>query len=109
MFGAAMKLAKPQLDVGLFARQMDPVKRFWSDTVGLSFDHMLKLGGGVQQHRFRMNGSVLKINHSRPVLAESKAQGIAGLRIASRRIRTPSYLHDPDGNRVARIADPEHG
>ena len=60
-----MKLAKPHVDVGLFARSIERHQAFWSDRVGLPYDHRLKLGAGIHQHRFHLNGSVLKVNHAR--------------------------------------------
>ena len=99
----AVELAKPHLDVGLFARATDPQLAFWRDAVGLPYDHVLKLGAGIHQHRFDMNGSVLKVNHSRAALEEAHPSGITGLRIASAGTRTPRSLSDPDGNGVTLV------
>ena len=63
-----MNLAKQHLDVGLFSTKRDEQLAFWQQTVGLPYDHMGKLGGGMQQHRHHMNGSILKMNHSRDPL-----------------------------------------
>ena len=60
-----MNLAKQHLDIGLFSTKRDEQLAFWQQTVGLPYDHMGKLGGGMQQHRHHMNGSILKMNHSR--------------------------------------------
>ena len=46
-----MNLAKPHLDVGLFSNKRNEQLAFWQQTVGLPYDHMGKVGGGVQQHR----------------------------------------------------------
>ena len=94
---------KPHLDIGLFARAIEPHTAFWSDTVGLPYDHVLKLGAGIHQHRFDVNGSVLKVNHSRTPLDEPRPSGITGLRIASAGTRTPRSLSDPDGNGVTLV------
>lgn len=104
-----MELAKPHLDVGLFARLIDPQLAFWRDAVGLPYDHVLKLGAGIHQHRFDMNGSVLKVNHSRTALAEPHPSGITGLRIASDGTRTPRPLSDPDDNRVTLVPTGHNG
>jgi lactoylglutathione lyase len=93
-----MQLAKPHLDVGLFARALEPQLAFWRDVVGLPYDHRLKLGAGVHQHRFHLNGSVLKVNHAREPFAESQPSGIAGVRVATARAEAPRSLPDPDGN-----------
>src|SRR6195256_5727665 len=75
---AAMKLAKQHLDVGLFSTKRDEQLAFWQQTVGLPYDHMGKVGGGVQQHRHHMNGSILKMNHSRAALPAAPPSGIVG-------------------------------
>ena len=60
-----MRLAKSAIDVGVQTHRREQMPSFWQDEVGLPFDHMLRVGGGVQQHRHEMNGSVPKLNHSR--------------------------------------------
>src|SRR5262245_53431571 len=75
----AMNLAKPHLDIGLFSTKRDEQLAFWQQAVGLAYDHMGKLGGGMQQHRHHMNGSILKMNHSRNPLPAAPPSGIVGL------------------------------
>ena len=77
-----MNLAKQHLDIGLFSTKRDEQLAFWQQTVGLAYDHMGKLGGGMQQHRHHMNGSILKMNHSRDPLPAAPPSGIVGLQIA---------------------------
>ena len=69
-----MDLAKPRIDVGLFTTKLEPMLDFWQNEIGLPFDHMLPLGGGVRQHRHDLLGSVLKINHSRHELPQHVLQ-----------------------------------
>ena len=95
-----MELAKPQLDIGLFTNQRDEQLAFWQQTVGLAYDHMGKLGGGMQQHRHHVNGSILKVNHARAPLKPAPASGLVGLRIARPGLPARTELADPDGNRV---------
>ena len=96
----AMKLAKQHLDVGLFSTRRDEQLAFWQQTVGLPYDHMGKVGGGVQQHRHHMNGSILKMNHSRDPLPDVPPSGIVGLGIARDGLTAEQTLADPDGNKV---------
>src|SRR5580692_4442792 len=96
----AMKLAKQHLDVGLFSTRRDEQLAFWQQTVGLPYDHMGKVGGGVQQHRHHMNGSILKMNHARDPLPALAASGIVGLEIARAGLTAAQDLADPDGNKV---------
>ncbi len=95
-----MDLAKQHLDVGLFSQKRDEQLNFWQHTVGLPYDHMGKLGGGIQQHRHHMNGSILKMNHSRNPLPTLAPSGIVGLQIAQEGLSEARTLADPDGNRV---------
>lgn len=95
-----MELAKQHLDVGMFSNRRDEQLDFWQHTVGLEYDHMGKLGGGVQQHRHHMNGSILKMNHARDPLPDIAPSGIVGLQIARKNLEEPLHLLDPDGNSV---------
>ena len=90
-----MNLAKQHLDIGLFSTKRDEQLAFWQQTVGLPYDHLGKLGGGMQQHRHHMNGSILKMNHSRNPLPEAPPSGIIGLQIAREGLATAQSLSDP--------------
>lgn len=105
----AMDLAKPHMDVGLFTNRRDEQLRFWQQTVGLEYDHMGKLGGGMQQLRHHMNGSILKVNHARDPLAPAPASGIVRIRIARAGLDAPRALADPDGNRVLLVPPGDEG
>ena len=98
-----MNLAKQHLDIGLFSTKRDEQLAFWQQTVGLPYDHMGKLGGGMQQHRHHMNGSILKMNHSRDPLPAAAPSGIVGLEIARDGLAAPQALADPDGNKVTLV------
>jgi lactoylglutathione lyase len=98
-----MNLAKPHLDVGLFSNKRDEQLAFWQHTVGLPYDHLGKLGGGMQQHRHHMNGSILKMNHARDALPDLAPSGIVGLEIAREGLASPRPLADPDGNKVTLV------
>lgn len=95
-----MQLAKPHFDVGLFTNKRDAQLAFWRDEVGLEYDHMAKLGGGVQQHRHLANGSIVKVNHARDRLPDAPRCGFRQLIIARAGLSQARDLADPDGNRV---------
>lgn len=103
-----MDLAKHCLDVGLYTEHLDPHRRFWEVEVGLAYEEYLKLGGGVRQHRFGVNGSVLKVNHSRELLDDTPT-GIRGLTIATDRAPAVVSLTDPDGSAVRLVPRGEAG
>jgi catechol 2,3-dioxygenase-like lactoylglutathione lyase family enzyme len=104
-----VNLAKQHLDVGLFSNKRDAQLAFWQQTVGLPYDHLGKLGGGVQQHRHHMNGSILKINHARDPLPAIAPSGIIGLEIAREGLKEPEALVDPDGNKVTLVPKGANG
>lgn len=102
-----MDLAKPHIDVGLFTNQRDAQLRFWQHDAGLAYDHMGKLGGGMQQHRHHANGSIIKVNHARDPLPPAPPSGLVAVRIARPGLSAPVELIDPDGNRLL-LVPPGH-
>lgn len=102
-----MELAKPHMDVGLFTNRREAQLAFWQSDAGLEYDHMGKLGGGMQQHRHHANGSIIKVNHARDPLAHAPASGIVRVRIARRGRQAPVALIDPDGNQLL-LVPPGH-
>ncbi len=104
-----MKLAKPHVDVGLRVRHAEAMLAFWRDEVGLEFEELLPTGGGNQQHRHAMNGSVLKLNVSREPAPDAPATGYRELWIADPGLSEVRALVDPDGNRVARVPSGHQG
>lgn len=87
-------LVKPALDVGLYTNRIDEVRAFYEGEIGLAYNHLLKAGRGVHQHRVDIGTvGVLKLNDSREPLGDS-ASGYVGLAIAG---ATPRSLADPDG------------
>jgi len=104
-----VNLAKQHLDVGLFSNKRDEQLAFWQQTVGLPYDHVGKLGSGVQQHRHHMNGSILKMNHAREPLPAVAPSGIIGIEIARAGLKEPRKLADPDGNRVTLVPQGANG
>jgi catechol 2,3-dioxygenase-like lactoylglutathione lyase family enzyme len=98
-----MKLAKPCIDIGLYSEQKEAQFAFWQNDIGLPYEEMVKLGGGQQQHRHSLNGSVLKLNHSRNPLPTARQSGYEELLIARADITAPITRQDPDGNRVTLV------
>ncbi|MDG1825328.1 MAG: hypothetical protein P8H62_03580 [Henriciella sp.] len=96
-------LAKDALDIGLFTNDLEPMLAFWQQEVGLTFDHMLPLGGGVRQHRHDHQGGVFKLNHSRPPLPKAAGGGLLRLIIARDDITEITTKIDPDGNQVTLV------
>jgi len=104
-----VKLAKPHLDVGLMTNALEPMRTFWQEQVGLTFEEMLPLGGGLRQYRHAMNGSVLKLNHARDPLPSSRPSGYREVRIARDGLSERHSFRDPDGNVVVLVPRGEEG
>ena len=102
-----MKLAKPQVDIGLSTNDPEPMLAFWQGTVGLKLDHVLPVRRGQNQHRHDALGSVVKINHHADPLPDAAPSGYRELIIAQPARTAPQPLQDPDGNRVC-LVPPGH-
>lgn len=95
-----MSFAKDFFDVGLFTNQADAIRAYYSE-LGLPFDHTLKLGGGVLQHRYQADSAVLKINDARdPLPPRPAGNPLIELIIASQNCTSPITSADPDGTPV---------
>ena len=94
-----MELAKNAIDVGIYTNQREVQLAFWQEQVGLPFEELLKVGGGVHQLRHNLIGSVFKLNHVRSPLNPGHS-GYRQLVIAKDGLETVTELNDPDGNRV---------
>jgi len=46
-----MRLAKDCIDVGVQTYKLEAMLEFWTQKVGLPYGELLKIGGGVHQHR----------------------------------------------------------
>src|SRR5438128_421025 len=95
-----MDLAKPQVDVGLFTNQLEPMQAFYGEQLGLQFESVLPVGGGFKQHRYLCNGSVIKLMHSREPLRPRRPGGYETLMLATPRVTEAKALADPDDNAI---------
>jgi lactoylglutathione lyase len=94
-----VELAKDRIDVGHYTNRWDEAEGFWRDTVGLRYEELLKVGGGVHQHRFGLRGSVCKVNTALADLPDAPT-AFRRLRIADDSLDAPQLLLDPDGTEV---------
>ena len=98
-----MKLAKKFIDVGVQTNQYEAMAEFWQKQIGLPYEELLKVGGGIHQHRHSLNGSIFKLNSVRDSLATSEPTGYSELMVASDTVNSPTQLTDPDGNKVTLV------
>src|SRR3954453_9391943 len=77
------------------------MQAFYVEAIGLHYDELLPIGGGVRQHRLALpaGGAILKINDSRDALPESPT-GYVRLTIAGPSISGEGATADPDGLEV---------
>src|SRR5438874_2306615 len=97
-----LALAKPALDVGLSTNQWDAMRAFYIDNLGLPYEELLPVGGGVRQHRLGLRGGVLKVNDTRDTLGDEPT-GYTRLFIADDGVTAATAATDPDGLEVVRV------
>jgi lactoylglutathione lyase len=102
----AVRLAKDRIDVGFYTSRYVEAEVFWRDVVGLEYEELLKVGGGVHQHRYGLRGSVCKVNAARAELAAAPS-AFRRLVVAREGQAEPELLHEPDGTEVA-VVPPGH-
>jgi predicted enzyme related to lactoylglutathione lyase len=95
-----VELNKPQVDVGIFTRQLEAMQAFYAEKLGLQFESMLPVGGGFRQYRYLCNGSVIKLMHSREPLRRRRPGGYETLMIATPKVTKVEALADPDDNTI---------
>ena len=95
--------AKPAFDVGFATNAIAEYTAFWGGQVGLTYDHLAKLGGGFHQHRWRQGDSIVKVNHTQTPLPDAVPGGYRRLTLASDKT---AELLTPDGAPVTLKPDP---
>lgn len=98
-----MELAKQHLDIGMYCADVAASRSFYEGRIGLPYEELLKVGGGIHQHRLGLLGAVLKLNTSREPLAAGLPTCLRGLTIASSTVDEPVELRDPDGTPVTLV------
>jgi predicted enzyme related to lactoylglutathione lyase len=98
-----LNLAKPRVDIGLNTNNLEAMLAFWQQEAGLTFDHILPIRKGMNQHRHDALGSVVKINHYDAPLPNLPPSGYSELLIARAGLTAPKQLRDPDGNAVTLV------
>lgn len=93
-------LAKPAIDAGLMTNDLESNAELLAG-FGLSYDHLLKIGGGVHQHRYTCGNSVIKLNsHCRPLRVAPT--GFVRLRMATP-VDAPRSVTTGDGVEIAAV------
>jgi lactoylglutathione lyase len=98
-----MDLAKQTVDVGIFTNNLEAMQEFYGKTIGLPFESVMPVGGGIKQYRYIANGSVIKLMHTTEPLSRRHPGGYETIMIASSTIKIPRFLPDPDHNTVELI------
>jgi hypothetical protein len=100
---SGLEIVKPAVDVGIQTNDLDAHQAFWGEELGLAFDHVLEVGGGVHQHRYDLHGGVLKLNAHRDPLPTDAPTGFTAIAVvdAVRAAEGIQGRQGPDGLRVA--------
>jgi lactoylglutathione lyase len=98
-----MELNRPQIDIGLFTNRIEEMKAFYGGTLGLEFESEVAISEAFKQHRYIVNGSIIKLMEAREGLPRRHPGGYESLIVASNRFAQPEALHDPDGNAIVLV------
>lgn len=102
MFGAhqSMELASPFMEFALFTSNWDQMHEFWNSLSEVAYLKSLPVHPAIDQHRFDIGGSLLKINHWKQGPLYAPPSGYRELTIASVEETAPRQMTDPDGNHI---------
>src|SRR5208282_6319031 len=95
-----MELAKKTVDVGFFTNQLEEMQKFYGEELGLQFESVMPVGGGIKQYRYLANGSVIKLMHTRDPLPLRHPGGYKTVMIATPKVKMAKALADPDDNSI---------
>lgn len=74
-----MKLQKDAIDIGIIAREIEPMLTFYRDVLGLEFEAAIPFPGGGTMHRFKAGDSIVKVIELEPAPeAQAPRGGIRG-------------------------------
>src|ERR1700675_4256170 len=93
--GEGMDLAKQTVDVGIFTNNLEAMQEFYGKTIGLPFESVMPVGGGLKQYRYIANGSVIKLMHTTEPLARRHPGGYETIMIASSKVKIPPSFPTP--------------
>jgi predicted enzyme related to lactoylglutathione lyase len=99
-----MELAKQGVDVGIFTNNLEGMQGFYGQKLGLEFESVLPVGGGIKQYRYLANGSVIKLMHTQEPLPRRHPGGYETILIASPKVKITQTLADPDDNAILLVA-----
>lgn len=95
-----MELAKKTVDVGLFTNQLEEMQKFYGEELGLQFESVMPVGGGIKQYRYLANGSVIKLMHTHDPLPRRHPGGYEVVMIATPKVTVGKAFADPDDNTI---------
>ncbi|XOV86420.1 MAG: VOC family protein [Pseudomonadota bacterium] len=74
-----LQITKDSIDLGIITLDAEPMLKFYRDTLGLTPDGEMDMGGGGKMTRLKCGSSVIKIVvHGRPPKAEAHPGGLNG-------------------------------
>lgn len=98
-----LALTKPWIDIGIQSNQTQKLTHFWSKTIGLRCEEVLDVYHGVQQHRYRLQGGILKLNLLEDLLPSAPRTGYRKIIVADPAVTEIQENIDPDGTQCQRV------
>lgn len=71
----AVDIRKSAIDIGIIARDIDAMMRFYGETLGLPFEASIPMPGGGTMNRFKVGDSVIKVIELDPAAPADAAPG----------------------------------
>lgn len=99
------ELVKDAIDVGVVTTDWPA----WEEALSgrARYDHLLKVGGGVHQHRYDAGGSVLKVNSTRHRVPRAPT-ALDGLRVVGDTVESWDWV-SPEGVPISIVPDGTDG
>jgi catechol 2,3-dioxygenase-like lactoylglutathione lyase family enzyme len=73
----ALKITKDSIDIGIVTTDVGPMLKFYRDTLGLTVDGEMDMGGGGKMTRLKCGTTVIKlVVHGKPPAAAAAPGGI---------------------------------
>ena len=71
----AIDIKKDAIDIGIVARDIDPMLAFYKDVVGLELEAVMDMPGGGVMNRFKVGDSIIKVIELDPAAPVDAAPG----------------------------------
>lgn len=70
-----VEIKKPAIDIGIVAKDIAAMMKFYGETLGLEFEAAIPMPGGGTMNRFKVGDSVIKVIELEPAAPADAAPG----------------------------------